>query len=282
VFIDRSRWMSEGEQNQNKGEKLLEEFEIGAELTAIVERNLLPSKITQKIGEKIKEKNIKITKDQLYKLVEKIQSALRTYTSSSPSQPEHLKKEQAKEEKKSWNDISVQTTDMKRLVETVEHLNERLKVIEEQRIDGVKGVTGKLVKTKDIKTLEPADILGGEMQPLEQIPNDPESIVVIMKWLQYLVDKAGKNNLPDVLDYYVDISWISDDVRYDLLSYSKGITEELAQAGARTSHLPTRDHLQSLLFIQKLKGVQLDERFLGKIERDMEKMVKSLEGYQLK
>ncbi len=274
--------MSEGEQNQNKGEKLLEEFEIGAELTAIVERNLLPSRITQKIGEKIKEKNIKVTKDQLYKLVEKIQSALRTYTSSSSSQPEELKREQAKEEKKSWNDTGVQTTDMKRLVETVEHLNERLKVIEEQRIDGVKGVTGKLVKTKDIKTLESADILGGEMQPLEQTPNDPESIVVIMKWLQYLVDKAGKKNLPDVLDYYVDISWISDDVRYDLLSYSKGITEELAQATARTSHLPTRDHLQSLLFIQKLKGVQLDERFLGKIERDMEKMVKSLEGYQLK
>jgi archaellum component FlaD/FlaE len=26
------------------------------------------------------------------------------------------------------------------------------------------------------------------IQPLEQITNDPENIVVIMKWLQYLVD----------------------------------------------------------------------------------------------
>jgi flagellar protein FlaD len=274
--------MSEGEQNQNTREKHLEELELSAELTVIVERNLLPSRITQKIGEKIKEKNIKVTKDQLYKLVEKIQSALRSYTPSPSNQPEQQKKEQGKEEKKPWNDTVVQTTDMKKLVETVEHLNERLKVIEEQRIDGIKGVSGKLVKTKDIKTLEPADILQEEIQPLEQIPNDPESIVVIMKWLQYLVDKASKNNLPDILDYYVDIGWISDDVRYDLLSYSKGITEETAQTGTRTSHLPTRDHLQSLLFIQKLKGVQLDERFLGKIERDMEKMVKSLEGYQLK
>jgi flagellar protein FlaD len=133
-----------------------------------------------------------------------------------------------------------------------------------------------------VKGLETDDILAEEIQPLEQIPSDPENIVVIMKWLQYLVEKVGKNNLPDVLGYYVDIGWISDDVRLDLISYSKGIIEEPSQKGTHTTHLPTRDHLQSLLFIQKLKGVQLDERFLSKIERDMEKMAKSLEGYQLK
>jgi archaellum component FlaD/FlaE len=274
------------ERDQNKGEKLLEEFEIGAELTTIVERNMLPVRIVQKIGEKLKEKNIKVSKDQLYKLVEKIQSALRTYTMSTSSQPEQPKKAETvtpvKEEKKPWNSTAVQTTDMKTLVEAVEQLSERIKVMEENRIEGVKGVTGKLVKTKDIKTFEQADILGEDMQPLEHIPSDPESIVVIMKWLQYLVEKIGKNNLPDVLGYYVDIGWISDDVRLDLISYSKGITGEPAQAGTQSSHLPTRDHLQSLLFIQKLKGLQLDERFLSKIERDMEKMVKSLEGYQLK
>jgi flagellar protein FlaE len=276
--------MSEGD--QNKGEKLLEEYELDVELTKIIERNMLPTRITQKIGEKLKEKNIKVTKDQLYKLVEKIQSSLRTYTSPTSSQSEQPKKPEtaffAKEEKKPWNNTAVQTKDMQTLVETVEQLTERITVIEQNRIDGVKGVTGKLVKTKDIKTFEPADILSEDMQPLEHIPSDPESIVVIMKWLQYLVEKIGKSNLPDVLGYYVDIGWISDDVRLDLISYSKGITGEPAQAGTQSSHLPTRDHLQSLLFIQKLKGLQLDERFLSKIERDMEKMVKSLEGYQLK
>jgi flagellar protein FlaD len=155
-------------------------------------------------------------------------------------------------------------------------------VIEEHKVEGVKGVTGKLVKTKDIQTFDSTEVSEGGMQPLEQAPNDPESIVVLMKWLQYLVDKTGKNNLPDVLGYYVDIGWISDDVRLDLIDYSKGITEEPSQTGARSAHLPTRDHLQSLLYIQKLKGIQLDERFLCKIEREMEKMAKSLDNYQLK
>jgi len=276
--------MNEGD--QNRGERLLEELEVAAELATIIERNMLPQRITQKIGEKIKEKNIKVTKDQLYKLVEKIQNTLRSYTPSTSREPDQPKKAEpltfVKEDKKPWYGTTVQTTDMKQLVEAVEKLGERIKVIEENRIDGVKGVTGKLVKTKDIKTFEPADILGEDMQPLEHIPSDPESIVVIMKWLQYLVEKIGKNNLPDVLGYYVDIGWISDDVRLDLISYSKGITAEPAQVGTQSPHLPTRDHLQSLLFIQKLKGLQLDERFLSKIERDMEKMVKSLEGYQLK
>ncbi|DAC72473.1 MAG TPA: hypothetical protein DSN98_05110 [Thermoplasmata archaeon] len=273
--------MSEGD--QNKGEKLLEDFEITSELTSIADKNILPRRIAQHIGEKLKEKNTKITKDQLYKLVERIQCALQTYTATSSRPAEHPKSiETLREDKKTWDDTAIQTTDMKKLVEAVERLNERIKVIEENRIEGVKGVTGKLVKTRDIRTFESSDILEENMQPLEQIPGDPESIVVIMKWLQYLVDRIGKNNLADVLGYYVDIGWISDDVRLDLIDYSKGITEEPAQTGTHPAQLPTRDHLQSLLFIQKLKGFQLDDRFLNKIERDMEKMVKSLEGYQPK
>ncbi len=171
---------------------------------------------------------------------------------------------------------------MKKLVEMVERLNQRLKVIEENRLEGVRGVTGRLIRTKDIKTVEQIDAAEENIQPLVHIPTDPESIVVLMKWLQYLVDRTGKNNLGEVLGYYVDIGWISDDVRLDLIDYAKGITEVPAQTGAHPQDLPTRDHLQSLLFIQKLKGLQLDDRFLNKIERDMEKMVKSLEGYQLR
>ena len=277
--------MREGDPDTNNGMKTLEEIELHSELTTIIERNMLPSRIVQKIGEKVKESNLKITKDQLYQLVEKIQAVLRTYAQSDYA-VEQPKKEVpinlGREEKKTWNDQIIQNTDMKKIIEEMEHLSKRIKVIEENRLDGVKEVPGKLVKTKDIRIIEPAEILEQTMQPLEQIPNDPESIVVIMKWLQYLVDKTGKNNLPDTLGYYVDIGWISDNVRLDLIGYSKGLTEELTLTATRSSHLPTRDHLQSLLFIQKLKGIQLDDRFIGKIERDMEKMAKSLEDYQIK
>ena len=164
----------------------------------------------------------------------------------------------------------------------MEKLNQRITVVEEHNLQGVNAVSPRLVKTRDIRTVEPAPLLEDSLQTLEQLSNDPESIVVVMKWLQYLVDKTGKTNLPNILGYYVDIGWISDNVRLDLIDYSKGLVEEPTPTAPRSSQLPTRDHLQSLLFIQKLKGVQLDERFIDKIERDMEKMVKSLEGYQVK
>ena len=278
--------MSQGDRPQNTQEKPLDEFEINQELTSIIDNHILPSRIAQKIGEKIKEKNVKITKSQLYRLIEKIQTVLRTTPSFSSTPPEQMRSIEttsgSRDGKRTWNDIETRTTDMKQLIEKVELLSERLKLVEQNRMEALRGFSGKTVKTKTLKTAEPESFLYEDLEPLEQIPQDPESIVVIMKWLQYLVERTGKNNLPDVLGYYVDIGWISDDVRLDLISYSKGITEETGQKNTHATHLPTKDHLQSLLFIQRLKGVQLDDRFLSKIDRNMEKLIKGLEEYRLK
>ena len=263
--------MSEGENIQ--GENILDYFELEEELSRLAQQNKLSQKIAQRITEKIKEKNIKITKNQLYRLVEKIQTALKSYT------PSQSNESAVSVGRKNAEDSAIQTMDMKKLLETIERLESRIKVIEHNQLEGLKGVSGTLVKTKDVRSFDPTGLLEGNMQPLQRIPNDPESIVVIMKWLQYLVDRLGKNNLGDALGYYVDIGWISEDTRFDLLNYSKGITEEPAQNGQHPPHLPAKDHLQSLLFIQKIKGVQLDDRFLNRIERDMEKIIKSLEGH---
>ncbi|MBN1861852.1 MAG: hypothetical protein JW840_10390 [Candidatus Thermoplasmatota archaeon] len=266
--------MNEGEKTQE--ERLLEEQEVSAELIAIVEKNALPQKIAQRILEKLKEKNIKITKNQLHKLIDRIQNALQLSPISSPMKHEQF---QRKEQEVILDDTALQTNDMKKLIEAVEQLTRRITIIEENQIHGVKNTTGPLIKTTDIKTPDPLNILDGNMQPLQHIPQDPESIVVIMKWLQYLVDRIGKNNLADTLGYYVDIGWISEDARFDLINYSKGITEDPSQITTDTPQLPAKDHLQSLLFIQKIRGVNLDDRFLSRIERDMDKIVRSLEEY---
>ena len=252
--------------NDHGEEKPNEKYKIDNELSTIVEKKILPPKIAEKIQKKLKEKDIKISKEQLYKLVEKIQDIMYTY--EKIDHPESKKTE-----------IQKENTDMKKLVETIEKLGERIKTIEENQFEGIKGITGEIVKTKDIKTVEKADVsLQGEMEPLIEVPKDPENVVVLMKWLQYLVDKLGKNHLPDVLGYYVDIDWISDDVRLDLINYSKGITDESDMKGTEkaSTNLSTKDHIQSLLFILKLKGKQLDDRFMCRLDREMEKMAKSI------
>ena len=50
-------------------------------------------------------------------------------------------------------------------------------------------------------------------------------MVFLLKWLQNIIDKLGKNHLPDILRYYVDIGWITEDVKLDLIKYAKGISD---------------------------------------------------------
>jgi len=259
---------------------VLAEPDLRNELSTLVDQNIIPSRIADKVENKLKEKNVKITKEQLHTLVFKIRDLMSSYTKSglTTRQPEMTSVGQP-----IWGESD---TDMQQLVETVEQLKERITTIEQKGLEGMRGAGFKAVTTKDIRTMGKIDepLREEDLYPLLEIPNDPESVVVLMKWLQYLVDKIGKTHLPDVLGYYVDIGWISDDVRLDLIKYSKGITEEITETATRkkSPHLPTRDHLQSLLYIQKLKGTQLDERFICRVEREMEKMAKSLENYPFK
>jgi archaellum component FlaD/FlaE len=260
-------------------DKITDNFDLDKELSIIIEKKLLSQKFANKIGEKLKKNKIKISKEQLYELVGKIQEILKSYTDLSTTDFKR------KEDSLPNNDYveNISNTDMQRLIESIEKLENRVKSIEDETLAKIKGVTGRIVKTKDIKTIEkPNFSLQEEIEPLLEIPNDPESIVVLMKWLQYLVDKLGKVQLPNVLGYYVDIDWISDDVRLDLIEYSKGITDsnKKDEPKKELTNLTTKDHIQSLLFIQKLKGNQLDERFIWRIDRELEKMSKSIEDYQ--
>ena len=260
--------------------KLLENAELDQELSACVTNNRLPLIIADKLGKKLKEKNVKITREQLNSLVEKINGVLngRGITNGGVN----------KDQKSMQTAPEIQTTDMKRLVDSLEQVKNRLNTLEKNQSDGKRGLPGRLSSTKDISVDgydSPTISIQEEMQPLLEISNDPESIIVLMKWIQYMVDRVGKIHLPDILSYYVDIGWISEDIRLDLIEYSKGIVEDRTSTETirRDSYnLPTKDHIQSFLFIQKLKGRQFDERFMSKIDREMEKIAKSLNMYQFK
>ena len=257
--------------NTKDREQFLDETTLNAELAALVNHNQLPQKIALKISEKIRENHLRLTREQLYRLVDRIQTALRSITQPS---------ETAANAGTLKDQTPQSSEDMKRLYDEVVDLKERLQAIEQSSPEAIRGVTGRLVKTQNLHSSLKSTAEQDGLQPLEAIPNDPESIVIVMKWISYIVERIGKRSLPDVLGYYVDIGWISDDVRLDLLNYSKGIIEEIRPETQQTpTSLPTKDHLQSLLFIQKLKGIHLDDRFLCKIDREMERMTKSLEQY---
>ena len=76
------------------------------------------------------------------------------------------------------------------LLKTIENLDQRITNIESGKISDLNIVT-----TDDIQ-ISPQEL---KLNPLKEVPNDPESVIVLMKWLQYLIDKCGRDNLSNIL-----------------------------------------------------------------------------------
>ena len=292
------------ESSEDSKNKISEEFELKSELSALVAKNVIPKKIAEKLEQKLIESRIKISKEDLDLLASKIREVMHTYVKFGQYVGENKMPDVGQ--------LSGKTTepnaDIKKLVDSIKELQERITNVEKDTIDnddehthnniftrenemqfgmnGEKIPSTKVVTTEDIKIPEKIKVhIQRDMDPLTEVPTDPEGVVVLMKWLQFLIDKCKRSYLSEILDYYVDIGWISEDAKISLIDYSSGITEEGKNEGISkkgTSDLPARDHIQSLLFIQKLKGAQFDKHFLDRIDGDISRMMKKLDNYHLK
>ncbi len=109
---------------------------------------------------------------------------------------------------------------------------------------------------------------------LDSIKGDPMSVVVLLNWIEFLMERVGRNNLMDALDYYVDIGWISEDVRSEIMAYARGIDYYVEKP---TWRLLPEDHTKSLLFIERLCGRKIDKNMLSTIDREMSKVKHGLE-----
>lgn len=117
----------------------------------------------------------------------------------------------------------------------------------------------------------------GEKAPivrLESIKKNPMSVVVLLNWIEFLMERVGRNNLMDALDYYVDIGWISEEVRSEIMAYARGIDYYVEKP---TWRLLPEDHTKSLLFIERLCGRKIDRNMLSMIDREMAKVKHGLE-----
>ncbi|MBN2110270.1 MAG: flagella protein [Methanosarcinaceae archaeon] len=112
------------------------------------------------------------------------------------------------------------------------------------------------------------------MVRLENIRTDPTSVVVLLNWIEFLMERVGRNNLMDALDYYVDIGWISEDVRSEVMAYARGIDYYVEKP---TWRLLPEDHTKSLLFVERLCGRRIDRNMLSSLDREMSKVKHSLE-----
>jgi len=113
---------------------------------------------------------------------------------------------------------------------------------------------------------------------LERLPDDMVSTMIALKWLSFLIDKAGMQNLENILEFYYRIGWISENVLNTLLTYADGTKPHYREPNWRPEDkLTIQDHLISLLFIERLRGGRVTREVLDSIEREIKMMNRVLE-----
>ncbi len=166
------------------------------------------------------------------------------------------------------------------LSETISKISLRVEDIEKNGAKTLKGQAFSAADTENIpsKELDPAyQEISKERNPLvrlDAIRKDPTSVVVLLNWIEFLMERVGRNNLMDALDYYVDVGWISDNVRSEIMAYARGIDYYVEKP---TWRLLPEDHTKSLLFIERLCGRKIDKNMLSSIDREMSKVKHGLE-----
>ncbi len=112
---------------------------------------------------------------------------------------------------------------------------------------------------------------------LDKIPKNTSSMMFLLRWIEHLIERVGYSGLEDVLDYYVDIGWISEDVMFDVLRYAKGVKLYHENADWRPAgYMNVHDHLMSLLFIEALKTGRMNKEILHDVERQVYRIKKGV------
>jgi archaellum component FlaD/FlaE len=112
-----------------------------------------------------------------------------------------------------------------------------------------------------------------EAAVLSRIPDSYTSNAFAMNLLEFLISRVGRKNLPDLLEYYESIGWISGDVREQLFEMASGVS--VKEGFAPDWRLNAGDNLRALQFIEQIRGRPVKKSELEEIDRKVEKIKSS-------
>ncbi len=83
---------------------------------------------------------------------------------------------------------------------------------------------------------------------------NPKVIEVLIDWAKFMVEKVGHAGIEELLQYYVDIRWISEDVKEIVKRYADGIRVDI-EPDVAVVQLDPEDHSKSLEYILSIKDL---------------------------
>ncbi|WP_457556139.1 FlaD/FlaE family flagellar protein [Candidatus Pyrohabitans sp.] len=108
----------------------------------------------------------------------------------------------------------------------------------------------------------------GDRVRLERINNDPNSLLLLFKWLDFLIKKAGYQGMIKTLLFYEEVGWITREVRDQIIKYSRDLGGTRASRGNRK--LTVLEHIISLFFIIKLQGLEVSPTLYSEVVNQLD------------
>ena len=107
------------------------------------------------------------------------------------------------------------------------------------------------------KTAEDSRYSKDQEVRVNSLDNTSETSIILLNWAKFLMEKVGRSKLADVLEYYVEIGWISGEVSSVIADYANGIDYYVETP---TEDLLPEVHTKSLLFIEQLRRRKIDKK----------------------
>lgn len=108
----------------------------------------------------------------------------------------------------------------------------------------------------------------GKRVRLMQINNDPNSLLLLFKWLDFLIKKVGYHGMIKTLLFYEEVGWISREVRDQIIKYSRDLSGTRNYKGNRK--LTILEHIISLYFIIKLQGLEVSPTLYSEVVNQLD------------
>ncbi len=252
------------QEEQRDDEKPVTEEEIEDRLQEL--RGKVPSFVIRDLRENLSGKQL--TKGKLEKIINRVVSSYFSSRGSSQNFSKYVA-----DMNKKLDDLAKEIRDLKQSTEKT-HETEEIPLAEKE--------LDRDTETPEFESQPPERVLfamqGQVGARLERLPEDVLSIMLAMKWVEFLVEKVGITNLPDVLEFYVELGWISDEVFTKLIKYARGTKPFHEEVDWKPEEkLTARDHMLSLLFIERLRGRRISRDLLILLDREIKKIKSSAE-----
>ncbi|OYT46631.1 hypothetical protein B6U90_00635 [Thermoplasmatales archaeon ex4484_6] len=139
--------------------------------------------------------------------------------------------------------------------------------------------------------LNPANALPGTGAGplLGDLPSNMHSMIVVFRWIDFLLHRVKRDRLLQLMNYYHEIGWIGEEARSRIMKIARGTLQDVGSYDLEEEEDPgidptdqgivyrsmseyrlsAADHIRSLMFIMRLKGEEFDGTEVADIEGEL-------------